>query len=86
MNRKSQVNYKELNEKKRFCNNDVYHEVSEELNLPTALIQLVADSQSKFTASTMKAGGMESITMVYLGKFKVNPRQVQKMMGKSMRT
>jgi nucleoid DNA-binding protein len=86
MSRQSQVNYAELNAKKKFCNNDLIHEVADKLNVGESMVKAIVDSQSKFTAYTIKSGTMDSIAIVYLGKFKVNPKQVQKMMSKSMKT
>jgi glutamate formiminotransferase len=81
----SKVNYEELNAAKRFCNKDVIEDVAEELGLPVHLITDIVETQSKFTLQTIQGGGLETIMYVYLGKFKINPRQVQKLMAKSMR-
>jgi hypothetical protein len=83
---RSNIDYKKLNENKRFCNTDVIQEVAEELDLPEDLVASIAAAQSGYTAQTIKAGGLETILFVYLGKFKVNPFQVQKMMANSMKT
>lgn len=82
---KRKVDYRKLNAGKRFCNTDVEHEVGEKLGISHLLVRQVAEAQSKFILQTIKGGGMEVITMVYLGKLKVNPYQVQKMMGKQMK-
>lgn len=82
---KRKINYKELNSNKKFCNEEVITEVAEELNVPQSLVRLIEQSQSKYTKQTIKAGGLESIIYVYLGRFKVNPRQIQKMMVNGMR-
>lgn len=86
MERKKRVNYKELNANKRFCNDDVLEEISEELDLPKHIVASIVDAQSQFTARTIQSGGLETIIFAYLGKFKINPRQVQKMMANSMRS
>lgn len=82
---KRKVDYKKLNRDKKFANEDIISEVAESLNVSEALVRSIQDTQSKFHALRTKAGGLESIMYVYLGKFKVNHRQVQKMMANSMK-
>ena len=83
--RKSRVNYKELNANKKFCNEEVIIEVAEDLHVSQDIVRRVADSQSKFTAQIVKSGALETIMYVHLGKFKVNPYQIQKMMANAMK-
>jgi hypothetical protein len=82
---KKRINYKELNANKRFCNDDVLEATAEELDLPKHLVASIVESQSKLTARTIQSGGLETIMYVYLGKFKINPLQVQRMMANSMK-
>lgn len=83
--KRNRFDYKKFNADKRFCNKDVIYDVSQELNIAEELVQQVADSQSEYTARTMRAGGLETIIYVYIGKFKVNPLQIQKMMANGMK-
>lgn len=77
--------YKQLNANKKFLNADVIAEVAEEFDLPFDTVKGIVDAQFKFTAQTIKGGGLETIMFVYLGKFKVNPRQVQKIRANGAR-
>lgn len=81
---KHKIDYKKLNAEKKFCNEEVLADVAEELDLSLDVVRDIVDAQSAFTARTMKAGGMETIMYVYLGKFKVGLYQVQKMMANAM--
>lgn len=85
LNKKKLVNYEELNKRKVFCNEDVIREVAEELNIHPSIVKDIADAQSKHSLRIMKAGGMQAIIYVYLGKFKVNAKKVQKMMANQMK-
>lgn len=78
------VDYKKINEEKRYCNEQVIQEVAEKLNLSYSLVKSVIDAQSKFTSNVIKGGGLETIVMPYLGKFKVSPTKIQKMMAKGL--
>lgn len=84
--KKRRVDYHKLNSSKRFCNDLIISEIAEELEIEISLVEKVAQSQSKFTVNTFRRGGMESVTYVYLGKFKVNPFKVQKMMANQMKS
>jgi hypothetical protein len=85
MQAKKKINYKELNANKKFCNADVVEDVAEELGISSHIIAGIVETQSRYTAQVIQAGGLETIMFVYLGKFKINPRQVQKMMANSMK-
>ena len=82
---KSKVDYKKLNESKRFCNQDLIVEVAEKLGVSEQLVKEIAEAQAKLAAKTIKSGTLQTIILPYLGKLKVNPYQVQKMMGNSMK-
>jgi hypothetical protein len=78
------VDYKKLNENKEFCNEQIIQEVSEKMSIPYAVVKSVAEAQSKFTSDTIRGGGLETIVMPYLGKFKVAPKRVQILMRKGL--
>jgi len=74
-------NYKD----KRFCNEEIYEEVSEELQLPLELVQEVAKAHTDFSRMIIETGAFESITLPYLGKLKAKLKSVQKMTAKIQR-
>jgi hypothetical protein len=78
------VDYKKINEEKRYCNEQVIQEIAANLDLSYDLVKSVVDAQSKFTSNIIKGGGLETIVMPYLGKFKVSPTKIQKMMAKGL--
>jgi len=84
-NKKTLVDYEALNKGKKFCNEDVIREVAEEFNVHESIVRGIANVQSEHTLRVMKSGTMKSIIYVYLGKFKVNARRVQKMMANQMK-
>lgn len=83
--RRRKISYEELNKSKRFCNDDVCSEIANEFNVKEDLVRRIMEIQSKFTATTIKAGGLETIIIPYLGKFKVNPAQVSKMRANGLK-
>lgn len=83
---KNKIDYKKLNENKRFCNEDVIDKVAADLGLNPNTVRKVLEIQSEYTATTIRNGGMEQIIYPYIGRFKVNHRKVQKMMAKQMRS
>lgn len=85
LRRKSKVDYRKLNESKRFCNNDLIIEVAAELNVPEQLVKEIVEAQAKLAAKTIKSGTLQTVILPYLGKLKVNPYHVQKLMSKSMK-
>lgn len=72
---------KNNNKDKRFCNEEIYEEVSEELQLDISLIKEVAKAHSEFARVTIETGAFESIILPYLGKLKAKLKSVQKMTG-----
>lgn len=85
LRRKSKVDYRKLNESKRFCNNDLIVEVAEKLQVPEHLVKEIAEVQGRFAAKTIKSGTLKTVILPYLGKLKVNPYHVQKLMANSMK-
>lgn len=78
------IDYKKLNASKKFCNEDVIDNVSQELGISKEMVREVMEIQSDFLSSTIKSGGLENVIFVYLGRFRTNPRRIQKMMANSM--
>ena len=72
--------YKEINANRKIINEELYEQVSEELNIPIHLVKDVISAHSEFTATTIKVGAFESIIFPYLGKVKAKLRTVQKVM------
>jgi hypothetical protein len=70
---------------KRFCNEEIYEEVSEELQLPIDLVKEVGQAHSEFSKMIIETGAFENITLPYLGKLKAKLRSVQKMTAKISR-
>lgn len=85
LRRKSKIDYQKLNASKRFCNDDLIREVAEKLNISEQLVKEVVEAQAKLAAKTIKSGGLETVILPYLGKLKVNPYHIQKLMAKSMK-
>ncbi len=83
--RRTKIDYEQLNKNKRFCNSEIIEEVVEEKGLSKELVERVVNSQSLHTKRIIRAGGLESIIYVYIGKFKVNPYKIQSMMANSMK-
>ena len=64
------------------CNNYVTDKTFDTLReegivLDRELMDEIIDSQSEYTAASIKSGYFESITWVYLGKFTANHKSVQ---------
>jgi len=70
---------------KRFCNEEIYEEVSEELQVDLSLVQEVAKAHTEFSRMIIETGAFESVTLPYLGKLKAKLKSVQKMTGKIQR-
>lgn len=83
--KRKKIDYKTLNQGKRFANEELYTEVGEQLGIHRSVVKEIADIQDKVTAETIQSGNMETVILVYLGKLKVNYSRVQKMMANSMR-
>lgn len=69
----------------RFCNEQLYRETAEELNVNIELVKDIVNVQSEFTKDTIKKGAFESIRYVYLGGIKAKHSKVQRLneaMGK----
>lgn len=85
LKRKSKIDYKKLNENKRFCNDDLIHDIVDKHQIKEDLVREIIEAQSKFAAKIIKSGGLQTIILPYLGKLRVNPYHVQKLMAKSMK-
>ncbi len=77
------LDFKKNNElDKRFCNEEIYEEVSEELRVPIDLVREISKAHSEFARQTIEVGAFESIILPYLGKLKAKLKSVQKMTAK----
>ncbi len=76
-----EIDYRKINQNKRYCNEQVYYEVAENLEVPEQLVKDIFNAQSEFTAKIIKRGAFESVTFVYLGKIKAKLRAVSKILS-----
>jgi len=80
------LDFEKINSKdKRFCNEEIYEEVSEELQVDINLVHEVAKAHSEFSKMIIETGAFENITLPYLGKLKAKLKSVQKMTAKISR-
>lgn len=63
----------------KVCNNELYLEVSKELELNEGLIKDIIQAQSQFTKMIMERGAFEGVRYVYLGKICAKLKKVQMM-------
>jgi len=73
---------KNNNKDKRFCNEEIYEEVSEELQVDINLVREISKAHSEFARQIIETGAFESIILPYLGKIKAQTRKVQRMTAK----
>lgn len=74
--------YKEINENRKICNEEIYEEISEEEGIPISLVKDIHSAHSKFTVTIIKIGAFESIIYPYLGKIKAKLGAVKNIMSK----
>lgn len=72
------ADYREINKNKKIANQEVFERISKLLNIPVEVVKEVVESQFEYAARVIKMGGLETIMIPYLGKFKINPRRVSK--------
>lgn len=59
------------------CNEDLYQEVAEELEISPSRVREAVTFMSKFIAEEIKSEKMENIYIPYFGKFKVRVKYIQ---------
>lgn len=64
----------------KICNDDLYDEVSKEMDIPIDIIKEVVHTQSIFTLNTIKRGLFESVRYVYLGKITIKLGKLRHML------
>lgn len=63
----------------KYCNEELYRETADELDVHIDLVKDVVNVQSEFTKKIIKKGFFESIRYVYLGAIKPRHKKIQKM-------
>lgn len=64
----------------KICNEELYDEVSRELDIHKDIVKEVIHTQSIFTLNTIKRGLFESIRYVYLGKITIKLGKLKSML------
>lgn len=72
------MNWREINENRKVANEELYIEISDELNIPVEKVKEIIKAQSDMALKTIQTGGLESFIFPYLGKIMVNFRRAQK--------
>lgn len=73
--------YNKINSNRKYCNEDIYDEVSEELKVNINLVKEVVSANSEYTVSIIHQGAFESVIYPYLGKIKAKLRSIQRASG-----
>ena len=61
----------------KICNDQLYREVAEELDISPARVREAVSFQSKFIAEHILSGSLENFYIPYFGKFKVRVKYIQ---------
>lgn len=61
----------------KICNDSLYREVADELDISPSRVREAVAFQSRFIAELIKQGSMENFYIPYFGKFKVRVKYIQ---------
>lgn len=75
------VRYTDANKSRKYCNEEVYLKVADKLGVSHQLVADIFKAQADFSVRTIKRGGFEGITYIYLGKLKPNLRAIPKILS-----
>lgn len=70
--------YTKINTTRVYCNEELYEETAEELDISISLVKEIVHANSQFIRRVIETGGFENVILPYLGKVKSKPRSVQK--------
>lgn len=77
----SKNSYNKINSTRKYCNEEIYEEVSEELKINIDLVKEVISANSEYTVRVIHQGAFESVIYPYLGKIKAKLRSIQRASG-----
>ena len=66
-----------MSNKRAFCNEEIFRNVSEELGLSVKEVREIFNSQSAFTKKVMESNTFDEIRWCYFGAFKIKPKKIQ---------
>lgn len=71
------IDYRKINQGKKFCNVVITEETAEELNVSLELVKEIIQANQEFSRKTIERGAYENVTLPYLGKLKARHKAIQ---------